>query len=174
MPDVSSRRGSTFFDCWADVSMRPHLSFPYLRRRNKATSLYAGVLSSLLKWQVSKRRLFDPNLNGSFYHFLLDVCSEAFLFFLSMTDVLKQAPAVSWYIGSDLRTLVNSLEIIFGLVRISSTVANCTSLTNVGSMYLLHALMVTGKQSVSRRPAWRNQAGLGTIGRFCGGGVISE
>ena len=96
VPDVSSRFGSTFYDCWTDVSVRPHHSFPYLRRRNKATSLFAGVLSSLLKWQISKRKLFDPNLNGSFYHFLLDVCSEAFLFIFSMTDVQKQAPAMSW------------------------------------------------------------------------------
>ena len=33
------------------------------------------------------------------------------------------------------------------------------------SICLSRALLVTGKQSVSRRPAWRNPAGLGTIGR---------
>ena len=81
-----------------------------------------------------------------------------------------RAPSMSWKSGSDLRVIVNDLEII--LAR-ASVFRGSRLHTNVFHQCDFHqcefhqvlkclsrALMVIGKRSVPRCPAWQNLAGL--------------
>ena len=69
--------------------------------------IFAGVVS----WyqQVSKRTLFDPNLNGSNHSSAATFGSMvgSLLLTLCVTVVHKQAPSTSWKFGSDLRALIS-------------------------------------------------------------------
>ena len=89
-----------------------------------------------------------------------------------MTDVQKQAPSTSWKCGSDLRTLVNTLEIIFGSSGISSAVANYvpTSLTEFHVVAMCIFPCTNGDRKAMAESGW---SGYNRSGSGGGGGVIS-
>ena len=95
---------------------------------------------------------FTCSNNGSAVTFGSMFGSLSLLF--CVTDAHKQAPSTSWTCGSDLGTLVNSLEIIFGscdFLPLQPTTYQRLSQCefHVASMSLSRALTVTGKQSVN-------------------------
>ena len=76
--------------------------------------LKAGVSSQCLCQHISKRTLFEPIWNFTNHASAVDLGSMFgnFVMTFSTTAFQGQAPSRSWKFGSDLRILVNSLEIM--------------------------------------------------------------
>ena len=132
----------------------------------------AGVLSSFLYQQVSTRTLFDPNCSNHSSAARFGSTFGSLLQTFCITAVHEQASSTPWKVGSDLRTLVNSLEII------TSGSCECLSLKPIVHQRLSPMKISRGfdlslrdtdgdwKAGLPICPAWRNLAGLGSIGRM--------